>query len=302
MLQCKSAVMNCWNGKMIQSAKLSAIDAVYTDFDGTLTSEAGNIPDANIDTLHKLRRSGIKTILATGRNLFSISRALADRELFDYVIFSSGAGIIDWKTKNIVKSSELDKSEIESTINLLQSNKIDFMIHKVIPDNHNFYYSKNAKDNADFYRRIEHYNDFATPLGADMIFETASQLLAVIPPERSHLAVSLMETEIDVSVIRATSPMDSESIWLEFFPRGVSKGGAAEWLAAFTGHTSARSFAIGNDYNDIALLEWAGISVVVKNAPTELKKRFKSTKSNHQNGFSVAVERYIYHNRHMTND
>lgn len=69
------------------------------------------------------------------------------------------------------------------------------------------------------------------------------------------------------SVILATSPLDHESAWVEVFPRGVCKSRSAQWLASRLGIEQKDVAAVGNDYNDQDLLEWAGQAFVVENAP-----------------------------------
>ena len=92
-------------------------------------------------------------------------------------------------------------------------------------------------------------------------------------------------------VIRATSPLDHRSRWFEIFPRGVGKSFATGWLRA-RGHGAAGlSLAVGNDYNDVDLLEWAELPFVVANAPGELLSRFPNVPSNDEGGFSEAVRR-----------
>jgi len=47
---------------------------------------------------------------------------------------------------------------------------------------------------------------------------------------------------------------------------------------------------VGNDYNDLDLLEWAGKSYVVENAPTDLKARFPAVASNNHGGVAEAAK------------
>jgi hydroxymethylpyrimidine pyrophosphatase-like HAD family hydrolase len=53
------------------------------------------------------------------------------------------------------------------------------------------------------------------------------------------------------------------------------------------------SFSLGNDYNDLDLLEWSGNSYVVENAPQDLRMRFSMVASHNQCGVAEAIERWI---------
>jgi hydroxymethylpyrimidine pyrophosphatase-like HAD family hydrolase len=95
-------------------------------------------------------------------------------------------------------------------------------------------------------------------------------------------------------VIRSTSPLDGKSIWIEIFPKTVSKGLAAAWLCQRLGCDPANVIGIGNDYNDIDLLNWTQHSFVVENAPYELKQKFQITESNVNSGFTKVVQKKIF--------
>jgi hydroxymethylpyrimidine pyrophosphatase-like HAD family hydrolase len=95
------------------------------------------------------------------------------------------------------------------------------------------------------------------------------------------------------NVIQTTSPLDGESTWIEIFPTTVSKSLTAAWLAEELGVDRSRTVAVGNDYNDLDLLEWSASSYVVANAPTDLKSRFPSVASNNDAGVAETVTRWL---------
>ena len=69
---------------------------VVTDLDGTLLNAQGVISEPELLTLKKLGNEGYCRVIATGRSLYSIRKTLAFDQLpVDYLIFSSGSGIID---------------------------------------------------------------------------------------------------------------------------------------------------------------------------------------------------------------
>ena len=96
----------------------------------------------------------------------------------------------------------------------------------------------------------------------------------------------------DLTVIRTTSPLDHRSTWIEVFPREVSKSQAAAWLAARHGIRRGDVCAVGNDYNDRDLLEWAGSSYVVANAAPELRTRHDVVAAGGHCGVAEAIRRW----------
>ena len=60
---------------------------------------------------------------------------------------------------------------------------------------------------------------------------------------------------------------------MEIFAPGVSKSSAASWLTDRL-PAPALTYALGNDHNDIDLLEWAKYSLIAENSPAELQEKF----------------------------
>jgi len=267
---------------------------VVTDLDRTLLNNDNVISDQNLDTLGKLKTKGFITAIATGRNLYSAYKVLQDDLSLDYLLFSSGCGIMHWQDKKIIQKRSLNKSEINKAVEVLIRHQADFMIHQQIPENHRFYYYSNGSSNSDFLNRIKLYNDFAEPLNNKLDLHTASQILAVIPLEERWRFENIKQELDFVKVIRATSPLDHKTLWLEIFPEMVSKGHALEWLCKELLINRENTFSLGNDYNDIDMLDWTEGSHVVSNAPDDLKEIYPVTASNEENGFSVWVENTIF--------
>ena len=268
---------------------------VVTDLDGTLHYRAGSFSPQDIDSLHKLKGLGVIRVIATGRSLYSAYRVLGRETPIDYLVFSSGAGIMEWKTERIVREHTMKAKEVKQAARLLFDKKIEFMIHDPIPENHRFHYFGTGSDNPDFIRRLEYYREFATPASESTFrYCEACQIVAVEPDGGEHSSYEYIANSLGtLTVIRTTSPIDGESTWIEIFPLSVSKSLAAEWLRLEHGVPTKQIMAVGNDYNDLDLLTWAHNSYVVGNAPEELKSRFQSVGSNLQNGFSEAVSLWL---------
>ncbi|HEX38028.1 MAG TPA: HAD family phosphatase [Candidatus Cloacimonetes bacterium] len=274
--------------------KKSNIKIVFTDLDGTLLRQDRQIGGRDLNTLHKLGKAGINRVLATGRSLFSLRRVLPDDFPIDYVVFSCGVGCMDWRKKEILTSNTLPKKQVQKIIATLIEQEIDFMVHKPVPDNHHFHYHRARESNPDFDRRLSFYADYGTPLKVNAVYSCdASQALAILSDEGQFYQIC--EKLRNVRVIRTTSPLDHTSIWVEIFPEHVSKGHAAEWLCDHLSIPRNSSIGIGNDYNDIELLEWTHYSFVVDNAPQELRDRFNATSSNQCHGFSEVIYRKVFH-------
>jgi Cof subfamily protein (haloacid dehalogenase superfamily) len=271
----------------------SKIKIVVTDLDGTLLPSMGKISQRNYNTLVNLKNQDIIRSIATGRSLYSALAVLPEDFPIDYLIFSSGAGIMKWDTKELIYSQQIEADEVMDLSKILMDHEIDFMILDPIPLNHQFCYHQTGKENLDFDRRLALYKQFARPIGKwEDTHRDACQILAILPNKVDWFE-ELKSKFTDIKIIRATSPLDHESIWMEIFPEHISKGHGCQWLCNRLKINASESLVIGNDYNDIDLLDWGEYSFVVANAPTELKLKYQVTDSVIQDGFSLAIESII---------
>jgi Cof subfamily protein (haloacid dehalogenase superfamily) len=265
---------------------------VITDLDGTLFQTEGTLSATNLATLEDLGRRQIGRIIATGRSLYSAYKVLPRSFPIDYLIFSSGAGIVDWHTQQLLVAHHLTRQEIALAVHLLINYNVDFMVHKPIPENHYFSYRAMGQENPDFVRRCQRYQAFASPLDlASSDLHKACQILAIDPNQGSQSKYDMIKKQLrTLKVIRSTSPTDGVATWIEIFPPSVSKALASEWLARKHNVNRATILALGNDYNDLDLLQWAGNGFVVRNAPSDLRQTYRTVRSNNEDGFTEAVK------------
>jgi len=265
------------------------------DFDGTLLRSDRSFSKADLEALKRLDEFGIVRAIATGRSIYSLNTISISELPVDFIIFSSGAGITQHPGGQIIRKVSLEAHEVSRAIAILRADDLDFMVHRPIPDNHVFGYFESTPANADFKRRIDLYSQFAFPLDdVSDGFGTATQLLAILPPTGSLQVLETIRKKLPgFKIIQTTSPLDGQSTWIEIFPATVSKGLTVAWLTAEFDIDPGQTLSIGNDYNDLDLLEWTANSFVVENAPDDLKKRFPVVASNNENGVAEGIERWL---------
>ena len=265
---------------------------VAVDFDGTLFRSDATLDPVDLAALEALAEAGVVRVLATGRSLFSLRRALTGPLPVDYVAFSCGSGVAAWPGGEIVRQAGLRAEQTRAAAAVLQEAGVDFMVQAPIPDNHRFLYWSPNGGGPDYQRRLSLYPEHQAPLGPLTELGEAAQLISIFPPGpegEAHLAAVRERLAGDFACIRATSPIDHTSSWLEIFPAGTSKAAASDWLAEREGVSRARTMAVGNDWNDLHLLEWATHAYVVANAPAALRERFATVASHDERGVAGAI-------------
>lgn len=267
---------------------------VISDLDGTLLGSDGKISEKNLWYLDQLGQSHVTRVVATGRSLYSAKLVLSESTPIDYLIFSSGAGIVKWANQELVSKTSLPADITGRVVEWLKQNQLDFMLHMPVPENHLFHYHsvQNEMENPDFFARMQRYAEFATPLREEA--QMTSSQFVIIQPQQPRISVGEIRRVFpDLSVIRTTSPLDLASLWIEIFPRTVNKGLASAWLIDRLGVDWDQTIAVGNDYNDIELLEWAHRSYVVANAPQKLQQTYEVVRPFDKDGFSQVAEKLL---------
>ena len=277
------------------TAKPRARGLFIMDLDGTLLRSDRTFAGADLQALKKLGDLNVVRTIATGRSLASFNTVVTSDLPVDYILFSTGAGVLRFQDSEIIRKIHMEPDEVGRACGILEECRLDFMVHRTIPDNHMFAYLRANDGNTDFERRIELYRQFAIPLdNLSTDFGPATQLLAVVPPGHADAALDDVRTAMtDYNVIQTTSPLDGRSTWIEIFPTTVSKSQTAAWLAGSLGVDHDCIVAVGNDYNDLDLLDWSASSYVVKNAPPDIRKRFACVASNNDGGIAEAAELWI---------
>jgi Cof subfamily protein (haloacid dehalogenase superfamily) len=269
----------------------SGIKMILTDLDGTLLNHDKKIGLEDLCTLQSLGQSGIVRVFATGRNLFSANNVLSDDCPFDYLVFSAGAGIMNWKTKEILFQSVILNNDVHEIEKILKNLNLNFSIQLPIPNNHKYFYHKGNSFVADFESRNSIYKDYNYVLNGSYPHDTATQFIVILNHE--HEIQPIIENITGFKVMRATSPIDGKSVWIEIFSEGISKASGGQFLCSMLNISQKETLGIGNDYNDIDMLNWTARSFIVSNAPEAIKNMYLQCTDNQDNPLTDVMSKYL---------
>ncbi len=227
-----------------------------SDLDGTLL-RGGRISPEDLAAFDGLHAHGVLRVIATGRALHSAEACLPADFPADYVILSTGNQVVHWKTREVLRSSCLLGDEIQGICSTLRGMGMSFMIHDDFPHNHGFAFSRGAKRVGDFERRLALHAPNGREMNGCVDMERASQVLAIADAEDEGLYARIVRELAGCSVIRATSPLDGSSVWIEIFATGVSKAAGVTDIVNRHNLHGAPVAAIGNDHNDRDMLDMA---------------------------------------------
>jgi len=275
----------------------NVIKLVATDLDGTFLRNDKSISSKNLDALHLLGRKGIQRVIATGRNLHKTIEVISPEVPFDYIVFSSGAGVYDRKNEKLIYHRNMDQEVVQQLANFLVERDLNFHLFRPVPENHKCWYHRGSIPCIEFENYFQYHHSLSELFSTTESIESdACQFLVVFKNDLEHFLAFKNEVETyfqNVKVVRTSSPLETGYIWMEIFHESVSKGNGVKFVCDTLNIEPEYTLGIGNDFNDLDLLEFTNFSYIVENGPDELKERFLLAKSNEESAFAHTIEKYL---------
>lgn len=269
---------------------MKKISLFATDLDGTLLRNDGSFSKRDLGALASLRENGCAVVLATGRSPFSLKRCLGGNTLpVDWFVLSSGACVYNSAGEMTYSRNLLPSDTAFIHGEFARLGITDISIQGALPDAH-FLYWMEGNHCLDFKKRIAYYKAFSKTVTCTEIAST--EVIGFVPPDQAEIVIAGLSTALGnkYSIVRATSPIDHKTVWIEVFAKGVCKSAACDLIRKHLDIPLQLTAAIGNDWNDVNMLRWAHRSFISENAPQSLLKEFQGVPSNQQNAVSAAAQ------------
>jgi Cof subfamily protein (haloacid dehalogenase superfamily) len=270
------------------------IRLIAIDVDGTLLDTRGQIPQANIDAIHDAVRAGIHIALVTGRS-YPFARPIADPLPASItLIVSNGAverdmdgarvaqRLLDRHTARAVLDSTRPFRELAALVFDRDADRqVMFETMDWEHPGRKAYWTRNQS----LIAKSVPLEDALVEDPIQVMFnggvDAMRSLYCALHAEANGFAVSLTEyLHRDFSLIDVTAPT-------------ATKGRALAWRAAQLGLLREEVMAVGDNFNDLEMLEFAGLPVVMANAVDGLKQRgWAMTGDNENAGLAEAIRRF----------
>jgi hydroxymethylpyrimidine pyrophosphatase-like HAD family hydrolase len=284
------------------------IRLIGVDVDGTLLDSAGRLPELNREAIHAAVAAGIHVALVTGRS-YPFARPVAD-VLPSSISLIVSNGAVERATDGTTLARRLLDKDVARTVLratepfrgaaalIFDRDEGGQVIHEKMDWDHpnrRRYWVRNraliarsvpledalVEDPIQvmFNGEVETMRGLAEALQARTI--GPGDRRGKHGPEPGPFAVSLTEyTARDFSLIDVTAPE-------------ATKGRALAWRAQQLGLSRDQVMAVGDNFNDLEMLEFAGIAVVMANAVEELKRpEWHVTGHQDAGGLALAIERF----------
>lgn len=267
-------------------------DCCVFDLDGTLLNSRKEISSANLQALQKLKKHGVKIVLATGRNDVYVKGLAMKIGITEPIIACNGALVRSPITNEVLYHKFLPEEFVQEVASYCFSNAYDFTAS--VCDG--MFCSANSKRVNIFHEyNMTMVSEFKIPIH---MMETAADL-----PLNQILKMFIWKLDKDQVVkIKQRYNADekftfisSEKGGLDITVKEASKGIALSVIADKYHLVLDRIAVFGDHHNDISMMERAGYSFAMGNAEPEVKQAAKYiTKSNDEDGVAYAIEKYFF--------
>ena len=264
------------------------IKAICCDIDGTLVRDDKSLSEENIRWIHKaVHEAGVHFTLVSGRMVSGV-RPFYDRMGITGPVSCYNGGMLLDEDDRIVSDHRMPHDIAMKLMDVKNRTGVDTIIF----DGMTWYL-----ETRDCYcypqkRRIYECDcevgDFRTLLSG---FDTNKVIFLSPDSTRLDEVRTLIEHTVEPGSVSYYRNQD----FLEIMAVGYNKGSAIDALAEHFGIPFSSIMALGDDYNDIPMLEKAGYSVAMENSVPEAKAAAKYiTDTNNNDGVAKAIKRFVF--------
>ncbi|MFV0557094.1 MAG: Cof-type HAD-IIB family hydrolase [Enterococcus sp.] len=266
------------------------IKLIAIDLDGTLLTNQKKISAENKQALAQAKAQGVKIVICTGRPLRAIRPYLTElnlKEAGDYSITFNGGLVQKNDTGEIMEKSVFQVDDVKRLVALAQDLDLalDVLSDEVVLN------LPTSTNHPSIYGSLNPLLDCRAAAIADL-HENGLYNKAVIAYHQEFLDEQIKKIPAvfrkDYEVIKTRNNL------LEFMPKGITKAYGIELLIQDLGLTREEVMAIGDEENDLSMIQYAGIGVAMENAVTAVKEVADVvTVSNEEHGVAHVIKNFV---------
>lgn len=276
---------------------------VCIDMDGTLIGKKRNISQKSKEVIKKAHEEGIEIVVTTGRiynNAAYFSHLLGVKSP---VIAANGAIVREKDNDNIIYEGVIPTKTCLDIIEILNRYKVQFQ-----------FYTTDTIYCSNFITKVVSKIFMTKQIGYEMLkvkyvmIKTLEEWKSILEKNGGKIAKCItlsIKPEKMVRVKKELSEMRDVSIYgsgrrsIEINYKEVSKGNAVRILGEYYGISADEIMCIGDNENDISMIEYAGLGVAMGNAIEAVKLVADYvTDTNKDDGVAKAMQKFIIDKAH----
>jgi hypothetical protein len=269
---------------------------IALDIDGTLLNSRWKVSDANRQAIQQATRRGIEVALVTGRR-YDFALPVAQDLGCPLTMIVNNGGLIRSNDGQTRLKKLLSVDAARSVLRLASPWRDGAAVIFDRPRENQLILERLEPDDSiryAYYSRNLDYIGIVSPIESCLTEEPLQVAFSGSVEQMDALEKWLQTSALSADLKLASTKYASKDFaMLDVLPPGCTKGAAlAEW-ASLRGFERDEILAIGDNHNDLEMLEFAGIPVVMQNCVPELKSYgWHETCSNDENGVAAAIEKF----------
>jgi len=281
---------------MVMSSKPS-IRLLATDIDGTLLNPQFQISDGDLAALRRAHASGIEIVLVTGRR-HTFALPIAKQLGFDLWLISSNGAVTRSLTGETFHCDLMPAETCRELCGAMQEFRGNTVLTFDTEKKGAIVLERLDELGSSIKRWLEknmEYIEFVVPIENALVRDPVQAMFCGTMVRMNEALRALERAGIDgkVTMLRTEYPERDLSM-IDVLNADCSKGHALERWATHRGYRREEVMAVGDNHNDVEMLEFAGYPVIMGNACEELRGRgWTVTRGNDACGVAAAVEAVV---------
>ena len=266
------------------------------DIDGTLLDSLGRLPDARRDAIAEVAVRGLEIALATGRS-FHFTKPIADLLPIPLTLVVNNGAVVKRKTGETEIRTLLSREAAQ--IVLAETRHLEDSVAVVFdrPDERQIVFERmdwSHPNRRGYYEKNKAFIAEAPAPLADMLTEDPVQVMfnGRVDPMRDLAAALRALPSADQFSVAVTEYVHRDFSLVDLNGAGCSKGSTLARWAGMRGLTRDEVMAVGDNLNDVEMLDFAGTAIVMGNATDAVKEGRTVTGTNDEGGLADAIRRY----------
>jgi hypothetical protein len=256
---------------------------IALDVDGTLITDDHRLTPKTREAVRAVHERGARIVLCTGRGAVSTLPLLEQLGLDGIIITHNGGATIDSRDRRVLHTFGYPVERVMPLVRYCRERGIHFDINTAF----DIYVERLDEDVKAGYRLF-----FAEPVLLPDVSRFGEPVIKFCAIAEPPVVERFMQDWREIGSM-GLRMMRSGAMFVDVLHEKSSKGGALRVLAERWGIPREQVLAIGNYYNDLEMIEYAGLGIAMANSPDEVKRAADAvTGSNNDDGVREALVRY----------
>lgn len=287
--------------------KLMAID-----LDGTLLDSYGNVSEENKQAIKNALENGIEVVIASGRPIMSVKSIASRVGASKYIICGNGAVTYDMDKEEIIYDRFIDKEKVLQIVKICEENSIYYSIYtedtiltKSLNYNVLFFNQENAKKEPTKRVKINIVQDIYEYIKSS---DNQKYLKITICDDNKVIFTGILKKLREINKIevldvahmsRKVIKSGTEDVLVEYYYTEITSENVDKWFAIKDliekiGINENEVIAIGDNVNDLMMIEKSGKGIVMQDSAEYIKEKADYvTCSNDESGVAKAINDII---------